>query len=189
MTRELAPKFALIFRHLVNEGSFPAFWRLADIVSVSKESSSYVGYYRHTSITPLISKRFKKIVAGNLTHFMKSNSLFPFSQFSCRRGLATCNVLLTLSHHLQVALDRGMEGRLLQLDFSAAFDGVSHCGLLYKLRSTGVGRQYLSIVSEFLNDRRQCVRFDVKVTAPVDVVSGVTQGSVLGSLLFILYTS
>ena len=32
-------------------------------------------------------------------------------------------------------------------------DRVSHCGLLYKLRSTCVGRQFLSIVSEFLSDR------------------------------------
>ena len=36
--------------------------------------------------------------------------------------------LLTLSHHLQVALDRGMEGRLVKLDFSAAFKKVNHCG-------------------------------------------------------------
>ena len=50
-----------------------------------------------------------------------------------------------------------------------------------------IGRQFLSIVSEFLSDRRQLVHLDGKVSASVDVVSGVPQGSVLGPLLFILY--
>ena len=82
-----------------------------------------------------------------------------------------------------------MKGRLIQLDFSAAFDRVSHCCLLYKLRSRGVGGQFLSLVSDFLRDRRQRVRLDGKVSASIDVVSGFTQRSVLEPLLFILYTS
>ena len=47
-----------------------------------------------------------------------------------------------------------MEGRLVQLEFSAAFDRVSHHGLLYKLRSIGVRGQFLSRVSQFLSDMR-----------------------------------
>ena len=46
-----------------------------------------------------------------------------------------------------------MEGRLVQLDFSAEFDRANHRALLYKLRSIGVGGQFLSNVSEFLSDR------------------------------------
>ena len=65
----------------------------------------------------------------------------------------------------------------------------SRCRLLYKLRAIGVRGQLLSIASEFLSDRRQRVHLDGKVSASVDVVSGVVQSSVLGLLLFILYTS
>ena len=82
-----------------------------------------------------------------------------------------------------------MEARIIQLDFSAAFDMVSRCGLLYKVKSIGVGGQFLSIVSEFLSDRRQRPRLDGKVSESVDVVSGVSQASILGPLLFILYPS
>ena len=46
--------------------------------------------------------------------------------------------LLTISHHLQKSLDAWMESYIIQLDLSAAFDGVSHCGL-FKLKSIGVG--------------------------------------------------
>ena len=61
------------------------------------------------------------------------------SQFSYCRSLATCDALFTLSHRLLVALDRGKEERFVQLDFSAAVDGVSHCGRLYKPRSIEIG--------------------------------------------------
>ena len=89
---------------------------------------------------------------------MESDQLLIPSQFSYRKGLGTCDALLTLYHNLQVALDRGVEGRIIQLDFSAAFDRASHWALLYRLRSMDVGKQFLFIVSEFLSDRRQRVR-------------------------------
>ena len=46
-----------------------------------------------------------------------------------------------------------------------------------------VGRPFLSIVSQFLSDRRQRVRL-----GSVDVVSGISQVNVLRPLLLILYT-
>ena len=64
-----------------------------------------------------------------------------------------------------------MKETLVQLNFSSAFDRVNHRGLLHKLRSIGVGGQVLSIVSEFLSDRRQCVRLDGKFNASVNVAS------------------
>ena len=186
---------AAIFRHLVRGGSFPACWRLVDVDPVPKESaSSDVGDYVPISIAPVLPKVFEKIVAGKLSHFWRETACFLL-QFSYQRGLGTCDALLTLSHSLQVALDRGMEERFVQIDFSAAFDRLvqidfsaafdRHSGLLHKLRSIDVG-QFWFIASEFLGDRRQRVWED---QASVDVVSGVPQGSVLEPLLFLLCTS
>ena len=47
-----------------------------------------------------------------------------------------------------------MEYYIVQLDFSAAFDRVGHSGLLFKLKSIGVGGSVLSICRKFLSDRR-----------------------------------
>ena len=83
-----------------------------------------------------------------------------------------------------------MKRRLIQLDFPAAFDKVSHRGLLYKLRSIGVGRQFRFIVSKkFLSDRRHRVHLDGKVSVSVDIVLRAPEDSVLCSLLLILYIS
>ena len=52
------------------------------------------------------------------------------AQSAYKKGLGCTDTLLTISHHLQKTLDTGMESYIAQLDFSAAFDRVSHSGLL-----------------------------------------------------------
>ena len=94
-----------------------------------------------------------------------------------------------LVHEAQSALDNNQETRLVSLDFSAAFDTINHEGLIFKLRSVGVGGKVLSILTEFLCDRQQRVLVDGCFSSYSEVHSGVPQGSVLGPLLFILYTS
>ena len=64
---------------------------------------------------------------------------------------------------------------IVQLDFSAAFDRVSHSGLLFKLKSIGEGGSVLSICREFLSNRRQRVVVDGATSEWVPIVSGVPQ--------------
>ena len=99
------------------------------------------------------------------------------------------DTLLIISHHLQKSLDAGMESYIVQLDFTAAFDRVSHSGLLFKLKSIGVGGSVLAIYTEFLYDYRQRVVVDGAASEWIPIISDVPHGSLLGPLLFILYTS
>ena len=77
---------------------------------------------------------------------------------------------------------------MMGLDFSAAFDRVNHKALIFKLRELGVGGPFLSILTEFLSDRLQRVVVDSQFNNYRNVILDVPQGSVLGPLLFILYT-
>ena len=64
-----------------------------------------------------------------------------------------------------------------------------HSGLLFKLKSIGVGVSVLSIWREFLSNRRQKALFDGAASEWIQIVSGMPQGSASGPLLFILCTS
>ena len=58
--------------------------------------------------------------------------LLPAARFAYRKDLGCTDILLTISHHLQKSLDAEMmKSYIVQLDVSAAFDGVSHRGLLF----------------------------------------------------------
>ena len=114
--------------------------------------------------------------------------MLPTTQFAYRKGLGTCDALLCVSHTLQSALESGQEARIVQIYFSAAFDRVNHLGILSRLCSVGIGGSVLSILTQFLSNRSQHVMVDGCRSKLVDVVSGMPQGSVLGPLLFLLFT-
>ena len=94
-----------------------------------------------------------------------------------------------MCHTLESALESGQETRIVQIDFSAAFDRVNHLGILNKLCSVGIGGSVLSILTQFLSNRSQQVMVYSCRIKLVNVVSGVPQGSVFGPLLFLLFTS
>ena len=77
----------------------------------------------------------------------------------------------------------------MQIDFRTAFDRVNHLGILYKLCSVGIGGSVFTILTQLLLNRSQHVMVDGCWSKLVNVVSGVPQGSVLGPLLFLMYTS
>ena len=80
---------------------------------------------------------------------MEHCGVLPTTQFAYRKGLGTCAALLRVSHTLQSALESGQEARIVQINFSAAFDRVNHQGILYWLISVGIGGSVLSVLTQF----------------------------------------
>ena len=73
------------------------------------------------------------------------------------------------------------------LDFSKAFDTVSHKRLMAKLHHYRVDHQVCAWIQSWLTQRTQTVVVDGISSPPVRILSGVPQGTVLGPLMFLLY--
>ena len=84
-------------------------------------------------------------------------------------------------------VDDGSPVDVIYLDFQKAFYKVPHQRLILKLKSHGMGNSIVNWIEQWLTDRRQRVVVDGEVSSGKSVLSGVPQGSVLGSILFLVY--
>ena len=84
----MAPHLSVVFRRLIDLGSFPACWRQANVTPIPKgPPSSSVANYRLISITSLLSKVFERLVSVRLGRFMEGSGVLPTTQFAYRKGL------------------------------------------------------------------------------------------------------
>ena len=70
-----------------------------------------------------------------------------------------------------------------------SFDSINHGMLLENLKRTGVTASALNWFTSYLSKRQQCVRISNKLSSPLKMMHGVTQGSIIGLLLFNLFTN
>ena len=122
--------------------------------------------------------------------YLEQNGLLPEAQSAYRRGHSTETAVLKVVSDILLAADRGEVTLLSLLDMSAAFDTVDHDILIQRLHhSFGLRDEVLSWIRSFITGRTQRVRAGGTYSAYSAVYYGVPQGSVLGPILFLLYTA
>ena len=188
----LAPITTLINLSLT-EGIFPTSFKSALVKPLLKKYSlprDDLASYRPISNLNFVSKILERVIHNRLNdHLQSFPSICPF-QSAYRKFHSTETALLRIQNDLLLAMNQQKLSALVLLDLSAAFDTIDHNILLARLTSTfGISGSALNLLSSYLLDRSQSISIDSHCTPPSPMETGVPQGSVLGPLLFCLYTT
>src|SRR6218665_2224432 len=154
--------------------------------NLEKENSSN---YRHLSNLSFLSKLTQRIVLARLNNYLSSNSLLNLHQSGFTKHHSTGTLLVSLYKKVVSAVSHQQVSCLCLLDISAAFDTIDHSIFLQRLSSWfGVSGTALLWFQSYLSTRSFSVKACSHSSQPLPLSCGVPQGSVLGPLLFILYT-
>jgi len=189
----LAPFISKVFARSLSEGHVPLSQKVAIIRPHLKKrglDATDCKNFRPVSNLSFLSKLLEKIVANQVNDFLQRCKAYPLLQSAYRKFHSTETALLKVFSDLCKAVDEGNICLLGLLDLSAAFDTVDHHILLTRLNSSfGISGTVLDWFRSYLNDRRQFVSMSGCKSSFSNVRCGIPQGSILGPLLFILYTS
>ena len=118
-----------------------------------------------------------------MDHLTK-NYVMNNCQHGFRRGHSTQHALINATENLYKSLDQKFNTLGIFIDFSKAFDTVSHDILLCRLKHYGIKGKMLDLLEIYLTNRYQYVSYGNNVSSKLQVGLGVPQRSVLGPLLF-----
>ena len=146
--------------------------------------------FRPVSLLSFISKLTERVVHTRVNNYLSINGLHVPTQFGYKRHHSCETFLLKLIDDILVTIDSKLGVVVLIIDLSAAFDTVDHTVLLNILQSKfHITGSALLWFKSFLSGRTQRVKIGDSLSAPLLVLFGVPQGSILGPLLFNLYCS
>ena len=150
-----------------------------------RDSRNVVSNYRPISPLSNLSKLLESIVFKQLLdHVDHYLSIHKISQ-----GDNTMFQLVHIVQKLSGAIETGQYAFSCFYDLSKAFYRVWHAGLLCKLELLGLQGKALDWLKDYLTTREQQVRVNGTPSSRLKIPAGVPQGSVLGPLFFLIYTS
>ena len=113
--------------------------------------------------------------------------LFSDFQHGFRPFQSTADLLTIVSDRIARAFNKSGATGAIAWDISKVFDRYLHDGLLHKHKSYGISGQILGSIPSFLSNRWLWVPLDGESSQEYLVDAGVSQGSILGPTLFLLY--
>ena len=144
--------------------------------------------YRPISLLPTISKILEKLILKRINKERNPQDWIPNHQSGFRQAHSTIQQCHRVADTINKALENRQFCTAALLDVSQAFDKVWHPGLLYKIKKI-LPTRYFNLLRSYLQERHFVTKYNNETSPSFQIHSGVPQGSILGPLLYILYTS
>ena len=188
----LLPTITNFINHSLTSGIFPENFKTAVVRPLLKKNNldkNNLKNYRPVSNLSFLSKTIEKLVLNQIFGHLNLHKLLSSNQSAYRPNHSTESALLKVTNDILLALDKGDVTVLTLLDLSAAFDTVDHEILFSTLQSHfGIFGSALAWFRSYLTNRSQSVHIENSKSDSKLLHFGVPQGSVLGPILFLMYT-
>ena len=178
----------IIFNLSMTTGKIPELWKKAIVVPIYKKGKRNLATnYRPISLTSVICRILERIIHSQISSHFLFNNIISTSQHGFIRKRSTQTQQINFLEKLTQFYENKTQADIIYLDFSKAFDRVSHFKLVHVLCHLKIHQSIITWISNYLTGRTQTTVVDTFSSDKVSVPSGVPQGSVLGPLLFITY--
>jgi exonuclease III len=186
----ILPFITHIINSCITSNIFPSCWKKALVTPLPKVADpKCFSDLRPISILPTLSKIMEKVMEIQIKEYLNNYNILPSTQSGFRKGYSCTTALLSVTDDIIKAYDTGMLSVLVLLDYSKAFDTISHSLLLSLLHFIGFDTHSVELIKNYLCGRSQVVKVNGSISDECMVKRGVPQGSILGPLLFSIYTS
>ena len=185
----LLPYITHIINFCFEHSVFPKQWKEGRVTPIPKiDSPKEIKDLRPITVLPALSKVIERMIEGQLrNHLIKFDSL-PLNQSGFRPGHSCGTALLNITDDIIQELDKKNVGALILLDYTKAFDMINHDILVAILHFIGLSQSAIMLFENYLNNRTQKVILCEETSESYNTARGVAQGSILGPLLYTVYT-
>jgi len=190
ISNSIAYPLSILINKSIETGKVPETYKLAKVIPIHKnKTKDQFSNYRPISLLPVFSKILEKAMHCRMQHFLEHHDLLYSNQYGFRRKHSTIDAITRFTTDTVRALDKKQSTLAVYLDLSKAFDTINHIILLNKLEYYGIRGTALAWFKSYLENRSQFVEFNNHQSDVCNYNCGVPQGSILGPLLFIIYTN
>jgi hypothetical protein len=171
-------------------GKVPLIWKTAIIKPIPKIPNNIdIENFRPISLTCSLSKVAEHFILYEMQSFLEKCRPFPDFQHGFLPNKSVTSCLLETVDDFTRAIDQKLNVDVIFYDISKAFDTIDHSRLFAKLLKLGFGGSIMSWLKDFISERT----FQVSVNGvasknSVPLSKGIPQGSLLGPLMYNIYS-
>lgn len=179
---ETAEWLTALFNEVLKTTTIPSQWKISIIILLHKKGDKRnIQNYRPISLISTIYKIFAKCLLERMKPILEINQ--PPEQAAFRRGFSTIDHLHTINQLIEKSCEYNIPVYLAFIDFTKAFDSISHHSIWKALLSQGIPVHFIKIIRGIYENSTAFVKTDT-TGKTFSIKRGVRQGDPLSPALF-----